>query len=179
MTNKTGLPGSAEPWGRNVEKRLSKLEHKAEITDSVLDGMQGLVDKTVFADFELGQNIANGVNGTLALTIPTEVQFVSGTGLFEVTVSLGGLVMAGATLGCSFQSDEYQPDIYFGIPKWGVVASCANADVRYAPFQSSKSTVLSARPGIYKFSLYLTADTTTTASAQAFVNKAQLSVKAV
>lgn len=179
MANKTGLPGSAEPWGRAVDKRLGKLEHSAGITAGVLDGMQSSVDKTVFANYELGQQILQGVSGKVDLTIPTSVQFVSGTGLFEVTVSLGGLVMAGASLGCSFESDQFPPDIYFDIPAWGVVGSSANADVRYAPFSSSKSTIFSTRPGVYNFSLYLTTNTTITASSQAFVNKAQLSVKAV
>lgn len=179
MANKTGLPGSAEPWGRKVEDRLGKLEHKAGITADVLEGMQGSVDKTVYADFPDGQNIANGVSGYTPLTWPTQVQFVSSTGLFEVTVSLSGLVAAGAKLGVSFESDEYPASISFDIPKYGVAASCASADTAYVPFSSSRSTVLSNRPGIYTFSLYVAANTTANASSLAFINEAQLSVKAV
>lgn len=179
MANKTGLPGSAEPWGRTVEGRLGKLEHKAGITADVLDGMQGSVDKTVYADFPYGQNIANGFSGYTSIGWPTEVQFVTSTGLFEVTVSLSGLVLAGATLGVSFESDEYPASINFDIPKYGVVACGATADLGYTPFSSSKSTVLSNRPGVYNFSLYVIANTTANASSQAYINDAQLSVKAV
>lgn len=179
MANKTGLPGSAEPWGRAVDKRLGELEHRAGITSTTLEVMRGSVDKTVFADFPYGQNIANGVTGKLAIDWPTEVQFVSSTGLFEVTVSMSGLVMAGATVGVSFESDEWPADIYFNIPAYGVVASCAAADVRYAAFSGSRSTIMSTRPGIFKLSLYVTADTTINANSQAYINDAQLSVKAV
>jgi hypothetical protein len=87
--------------------------------------------------------------------------------------------MAGANLGVSFESDEYPAEIYFDIPKYGVTGSCANADVRYAPFSGSRSTLFSNRPGVYKFSLYVSANTTTTANSLAFINEAQLSVKAV
>lgn len=179
MANKTGLPGSAEPWGRAVDKRLGELEHRAGITSTTLEGLQSSVDKTVFAAFDYGQNIANGVNAKLTLDWPVEVQFVSSTGMFEVTVSASGLVMAGASLGISFESDEWPSDIYFDIPARGVVASCAEGDVRYAPFAGSRSTLISTRPGIFNLSLYAFANTTINASAQAFIHEAQLSVKAV
>lgn len=177
--NKTGLPGTAEPWGREVDKRLDVLERKSGIMADTLGGLQDSADKTVFAEFNTGQNIANGVTGKIALTTPTQVQYVSSTGLFEVTVSLTGLVSAGATLGVSFESELYPSDIYFENARYGVTASCANADTRWVPFSGSRSTVLSARPGVYTFSLYAVAYTTVTASAQAFINQTQLSVKAV
>jgi hypothetical protein len=142
--------------------------------------MQGAVDKTVVANFTLGQQWLNGVGpAKVSLTLPAQVQFVSSTGLFEVTVTASGLCMAGATLGVSFESDEYPATIYFDIPDRGVVSGSANADVRYVPFSGSRSTVLSTRPGVYKFSLYAFVNTTITASAQAFLHEAQLSVKAV
>lgn len=180
MSNKTGLPGSAQPWGRSVENRLGKLERTAGLTTDVLDGLQGAVDKTVVATFSLGQQFLNGVGpGKVDLTLPTEVQFVSSTGLFEVTVSASGMCMAGANLGVSFESLEYPIDIYFDVPQWGVVSGSADADVRYVPFSYSKSNIMSTRPGIYKFSLYAFVNTTITVNSQAFLQDAQISVKAV
>lgn len=179
MANKTGLPSNAAPWGRTVESRLFNLERKAGITADVLGALQGSADKTVFASFTTGQNIANGVNDKVSLSWPTQVQYVSSTGIFEVTVSVDGLVMAGASLGVSFESLEYPSSIYFDIPKYGVVASCAEADVRYAPFSGSKSTIFSTRPGVYTFSLYAVANTTFNANSLAFIHECQLSVKAV
>lgn len=179
MANKTGLPGTAAPWARDVESRLGKLERQAGITADTLNGMQAVVDKSVHAEFVVSQNFANGVNGKVPMDAPCQVQFVSSTGLFEVTVSLSGLVLGGAWLGVSFESDEYPSNIYQGIPQYGVVGASAKADLTYAPFSSSKTTMFSNRPGVYKFSLYAAANTTVTASAQAYINDAQLSVKAV
>jgi hypothetical protein len=82
-------------------------------------------------------------------------------------------------VGVSFESEEYPATIYQGIPQYGVIAGCAKADLNYVPFSSSKTTMFSARPGVYNFSLYAVADTTVTASAQGYINDAQLSVKAV
>lgn len=179
MANKTGLPGSAQPWGRTVEDRLSKVERATGLNTAALDGMGSMVDKTVVATFSLGQQWLNGVNGQSALTLPTEVQFVSSTGLFEVTVSASGMCMAGANLGVSFESLEYPANIYFDVPDYGVVAGSANADVRYVPFSASRSTIMNTRPGIYKFSLYAFVNTTITVNSQAFLQDAQISVKAV
>lgn len=178
--NKTGLPGTAEPWGRDVERRLSGLEHRTGLLSGSLDNLQhSRADKTVFAEYNYGMNISNGVNGKVALDQPVSVQYVTSTGLFEVTVSLSGLVMAGATLGLSFESEEYPSDVYFDIPRYGVAGSCANADVRYAPLAASRSTVITARPGTYQFNLYAWANNTATANSTAYIHKAQLSVKAV
>jgi hypothetical protein len=180
MSNKTGLPGSAQPWGRTVDDRLNKLERATGLQSDVLKEMQGAVDKTVTAKFTVAQQWLNGVGpAKVSLLTPTLVQFVSSTGLFEVTVAASGLCMAGATLGVSFESDEYPADIYYDIPKWGVVSGSANADVRYVPFSCSRSNVMSTRPGVYKFSLYAFVNTTLTASSQAFLEDAQISVKAV
>jgi len=180
MHNNSGLPGTAQPWGRSVDKRLTSLERRAGLTDAALTSGAD-ADKTVLSNFTIGQNIANGVSGTLPLDWPAQVQYVSSTGLFEVTVGLSGLVMAGAVLGVSFESEEFPADIYspFNIPKYGVVATSAKADVVWAPFSSSRSTVISTRPGIYKLNLYVLANTTATASAQAYIKECHLSVKAV
>jgi hypothetical protein len=179
VANKTGLPGSAEPWGRDVEKRLHTLEHKADITSDVLDGMQSYVDKTVTASFETGQSVLNGVVGKVIPTTPVAVKYVSGTGLFEVTVTLAGLVSFGSVLGAGFESQEWPYDVYFEIPSNGPVATCALTENRWVPFAQSRSTIISSRPGVFDLSLYLYANTTQNASAQAFLNKVQLSVKAV
>lgn len=179
MANKTGLPGSAAPWGRDVESRLGKLERQAGLTSDTLDGLQAVVDKSVHAEFTVAQSFLNGVNGKVPLDLPCQVQFVSSTGLFEVTVSLSGLILGGAWLGVSFESDEYPSNIYQGIPQYGVAAACAKADLAYVPFSSSKTTMFSNRPGVYKFSLYAVANTTATASALGYINDAQITVKAV
>lgn len=179
MANKTGLPGSAEPWGRSVESRLSGLEHRAGITSDVLDGLQDSVDKTVVAGAESGQNFLNGVSGKVASNSPVEVQYVSSTGLFEVTVSLAGLVSYGSIIGAGFEAEQWPYDVYFEIPSNGPVASCAVTEARWVPFAQSRSTIISTRPGVYNLSLYFYANTTQNTSSQAFVNKVQLSVKAV
>lgn len=173
------LPGSAVPWGRFMEGRVKKLENRLNIVSDTLDAMGSQVDKTVFTSYEYGMNISNGANGRLSLDQPTNVQFVSGSGLFEVTVTLAGLVSYGAVLGAGFESDEYPYETYFDIPRYGVVASCAPTDTRWVPFASSRATILSARPGVYTFNLFLHAVTTQNAQSVAFVNKAQISVKAV
>lgn len=171
--------GGAAQWGRLIERRLDKVEQQAGITADAVKNLSQSLDKTVYAEFTLGQNIANGVTGRVSLDLPTKVKFASSTGLFEVTVTLSGLVMAGATLGASFESLQYPADIYFDIPKYGVVSSSANADVRYSPFSGSRSTILSTRPGVYEFSLYVAANTTATVNSQAFIRDCQISVKAV
>lgn len=178
--NRSGLPGSAEPWGRDVEKRLGKLEHKTGLTATALDTLQhSRADKTVYAEYNYGMNLANGINGKVALDYPVEVQYVSSTGLFEVTVSLAGLVLGGSTLGLSFEGDEFPSDVYFDMPKYGVSGSCATGELRYIPLTGSRSTVISARPGVYNMSLYAWCNNTASAQALAYIQKAQLSVKAV
>lgn len=173
------LPGNAVPWGRKVESRLDKVESTLNIHNAALDALGSQVDKTVYTSYEYGLNIANGTTGRLDFDQPTSVQFVSGTGLFEVTVSLAGLVSYGAVLGACFESEQYPYETYFDIPSYGVVASCAPTDDRWVPFASSRSTILSNRPGIYVFNLYLHAAANQNATSAAYVNKAQISVKAV
>lgn len=173
------LPGNAVPWGRLMESRTTQLENTVERINSTLGGMQSSVDKTVYTSYDYGMNIANGVNGKLAFDGPTDVQFVSSTGLFEVTVTLAGLVTYGAVLGAGFEAEEFPYSTYFDIPSNGVVASCSPTDTRWVPFAGSRSTVVSTRPGVYNFNLYLHAVTNQNASSVAFVNKAQISIKAV
>lgn len=179
MANKTGLPGSAEPWGRKTDSRLDRLEHMLNVTSAAVDGMLGQVDKTVVASFELGQSILNGVSGRVEPNSPVALQYVSGTGLFEVTISLAGLNSYGSVLGAGFESIEWPYDVYFEIPRNGPVASCSPSETRWVPFAQSRSTIVSARPGVFNLSLYLYANTTQNANSQAFLNKVQLSVKAV
>ena len=177
--SKVGLLGKATQWGRSIENRLDVVERGLNVTNSAVSGLRDVLDKTVYKDYNFSQNIVNGVNGKVALDLPTEVQFVSSTGLFEVTVSASGLVSYGSTLGVSFESNEFPYDVYFDMPKGGVVASCTPTDTRWVPFAGSRSTVVSVRPGIYKFSLYAYANCTATAQAVAFLHHSQISVKAV
>lgn len=173
------LPGPSIPWGRTVENRLKSVENTLNITKSAVDGMGDRVDQTVYASYEYGQNIANATLGRVALDQPCEVQFVSGTGLFEVTVTMGGLVQTGGVLGLGFEGTLWPYESYFDIPSYGVVATCDPGDTRWVPFAGSRSTVISARPGVYNFALYLHANMTVNATAVGYLNKAQLVVKAV
>lgn len=177
--NVTSLPGSAVPWGRRTESRLETLENTLKVTADTVDGLQGAVDKTVVAGFELGQSFLNGVIGKVAPNDAVAVQFVSSTGLFEVTVTLAGLNSYGSVLGAGFESPEWPYDIYFEIPRNGPVAACAPTESRWVPFAASRSTIISTRPGVYNLSLYFYTNTTQNVSSQAFANKCQLSVKAV
>jgi hypothetical protein len=173
------LPGPAIPWGRKVEDRLKKVEDTLNIATTTLDGLGSRVNQTVYASFEYGQNIANATTGRVELSVPCEVQYVSGTGLFEVTVTLAGLVQYGGVLGLGFEGTLWPYETYFDIPSNGVVASCAVDDSRWVPFAYSRSTVVSARPGVYNLALYLHANMTNNAQSVGYLNKAQLVVKAV
>ena len=179
MVSNSGLPGTAVPWGRKTDGRLDRLEHRLNLTSDAVDGMLGSADKTVVAGFELGQSILNGVSGRVEPSSPVALQYVSSTGLFEVTVTLAGLNSYGSVLGAGFESDEWPYNVYFEIPSNGPVASCAPTESRWVPFAASRSTIVSSRPGVFNLSLYFYANTTQNASSQAFVNKVQLSVKAV
>lgn len=176
---KTGLPSSAMPWGRQTDTRLDQLEHLMDVTREDVNSHLGPLDKTVVGSFDSGQNIANGVSGRVEPNSPVALQYISSTGLFEVTLTLAGLVSYGAVLGAGFESAEMPYDIYFEIPPNGPVASCSPTDSRWVPFAQSRSTIVSTRPGVFDLALYFYANTTLNASAQAFVNKVQLSVKAV
>lgn len=173
------LPGASIPWGRTVEDRLQKVENSLSIARETLDGLGSRVDKTVFATYDGGQNIANGVNGRVELTSPCEVQFVSGSGIFEITVSMGGLVQYGAVLGLGYEGTLWPYEVYFDMPSEGVVGSCDPGDSRWVPLAFSRSTIVTNRPGVYNLSLYIHAKTDLNASSVAYLQQAQLSVKAV
>lgn len=127
----------------------------------------------------MGQNIDLGTNGKVAPTIATNLRYVSTTGLFEVTVSLAGLVRDGAILGASFESAEVPYEVYYDIPRYGVVAQAPLGQTTWKPFSASYSTVISTRPGTQDLSLYLYGICTAGASSAGFVKRARLSVKAV
>lgn len=173
------LPSASVPWGRGVESRLEKVENSLKIARDTLDGMGDRVDKTVFATYDYGQNIANGVNGRVELSSPCEVQFVSGSGMFEITVSMGGLVQYGAVLGVGFEGTMWPYEVYFDMPSEGVVGSCAPTENRWVPLAYSRSTIVTNRPGVYNLKLYIHAKTNLNATSVAYLQQAQLSVKAV
>lgn len=175
----SSLPGSAIPWGRKTETRLGDVELLSRRNAEDIAALRGPVDKTVVASFNTGQNIAYNVTGKVALSTPTVAQYVSSTGLFEVTVSLAGLVMAGGILGLGFEHELFPYETYFDSPKNGVVGSCDPSDTRWVPFSGSRSTIISTRPGVYALSLYLHVNTTQNATSKAFVDDAQISIKAV
>lgn len=181
MVNQTvnSLPSSSVPWGRKVESRLDDIESTLGIHTDELGNLAGQVDKSVTAFYETPMTFANGISGKQVLTTPTSVQFVSGTGMFQVTVSMEGLSQAGANIGFGFEAPEFPFDSYFGLPKYGVSGSSAQADNRYIPLALSRSTTFTTRPGVYGFSLYALVDTTITASSQAYLLRGQISVRAV
>lgn len=173
-----GVPPTAQPWARSVEDRVAKAERKLGILSTALDGVPEL-DKTVFSEFSTGQNLAVGTNGRVEPNAPIKVRFVSSTGLFEVTVSLAGLVRDGAILGASFESDEVSYEVSFDLPKYGVVSSSPQGQGAWSPFSQSYSTVLSTRPGVQSLNLYLYGVCTSGVNSAAYVKRARLSVKAV
>jgi hypothetical protein len=172
------LPGASVPWGRTVEKRLLKVESTLGVHQETIDKFGSQVDKTVVATYDFGMNIGPGVTGKLALDQPTNVKFISSTGLFEVTVSIAGLVSNGSIMGIGFESDAHPYDVYFDFPVDGVVGTCLPTDNRWVPVAASRSTILTTRPGVFSANLYLHVNNTGT-TAQAFLKKAQLSIKAV
>lgn len=173
-----GVPPTAQPWARKVEDRLGKAERKLGILDEALAGVPEL-DKAVFAEFSTGQNLPVGTSGRVEPTVPLRVRFVSSTGLFEVTVSLAGLVRDGAIFGAGFESAEIPYEVNFDMPKYGVSFSAPTAQTAWATNSQSYSTVLSTRPGVQELSLYLYGVCTQGANSAAFLHRARLSVKAV
>lgn len=173
------LPSRSVPWGRKVEDRLKTVENTLNIAKDTLDAVSGRVDKTVFATYDFGQNIANGTNGRVDLNLPVSVQFVSGTGAFEITVSMGGLVSYGAVLGLGYEGTLWPYEVYFDMPSEGVVGTCGLTDSRWVPLAFSRSTIVTTRPGVYDLSLYIHAVTNQNVNSVAYLQQAQLSVKAV
>lgn len=176
--NLRGLPTTVVPWARTVEDRVRGAERFLARLGYNVASMPD-ADKTVYSEYSLGQNIAVGTTGKVALNTPVLVHYVSSTGLFEVTVSLAGLVRDGATLGASFESNENPYSVEYDIPQYGVVAQAPAGQTTWKPFSASYSTVVSTRPGGQDLSMYLYAICTTGANSAAFVKRARLSVKAV
>ncbi|WP_346927351.1 hypothetical protein [uncultured Arthrobacter sp.] len=173
-----GVPPTAQPWARSVEDRMGKAERKLGILDTAFGGVPDL-DKTVFSEFNTGQNLAVGTNGRVEPTAPVKVRFVSSTGLFEVTVSLAGLVRDGAILGAGFESTEEPYEVSYDLPKYGVAFSAAPAQTTWAVNSQSYSTVISTRPGVQELSMYLYGVCNQGPNSAAYVKRARLSVKAV
>lgn len=173
--NFKGLPSTVLPWARTVESRLDGL------TTAVgrLGGKPGNADKTAYSEFSLGQNIPVGTNGRVSPNSPVAVRFVSTTGLFEVTVSLAGMVRDGATLGASFETEGYPYDVLYDVPTYGVVAQAPVGQTAWKPFSASYSTVITSRPGVQDLNLYLYAVCTAGINSAGFVKRVRLSVKAV
>jgi hypothetical protein len=173
-----GIPPTGQQWARGVEADLKNVKRKLGIVGDALAGVPEL-DKTVYAEFSNGQNISSGVSGKVAPSQPVKVRFVSSTGLFEVTVSLAGLVRDGAIFGAGFESQEIPSVIEYDIPKDGVVSSAPIGQTSWTPFAASYSTVITARPGVQDLSLYLYAVCTAGEYSAAYLKRTRLSVKAV
>lgn len=173
-----GVTPAAAPWARSVETRLGTLSGALGRLGVSLSALPD-ADKTVFSEFSLGQNIALGTNGKVAPNSPVLTRYVTGTGLFEVTVSLAGLVRDGAILGAGFESDEFPYEVSFDLPRYGVAGQAPLGQTSWMPFSSSYSTVLTSRPGVKDLSLYLYSVCTAGANSAAYVKRCRLSVKAV
>jgi len=158
-----------------VESRLDDLKAAVGRLGGVPEG----ADKTAYSEFSLGQNIDVGTNGKVSPNSPVAVRFVTTTGLFEVTVSLAGLVRDGAILGAGFESADIPYQVAYDIPKYGVVAQAPVGQTAWKPFSASYSTVISTRPGVQDLSLYLYGVCTAGANSAGYVNRTRLSVKAV
>lgn len=173
-----GVPPTAQPWARGVESDIAALKRQQGIMDTRVSKIPDL-DKTVFSEFSTGQNIAVGTSGKVAPSSAVAVRFVSSTGLFEVTVSLAGLVRDGAIFGASFESEDVAYEVSYDLPKYGVASSAPIGQTAWSPFAQSYSTVISTRPGVKELSLYLYAVCTAGANSAAYLKRARLSVQAV
>lgn len=177
MASIKGVTPGAMPWARKVEERLTKAERSLSLLGINVSDLPD-ADKAVFADFSNGQNLDLGTSGRVETAAPVAVRYVSGSGIFEVTVSLAGLVRDGAILGAGFESAEYPYTVEFDLPKYGVVEAAPVGPTAWTPFSASYSTVLSSRPGVKDFNLYLYGVCTAGVASAAYVKRLQLSVKA-
>lgn len=173
-----GVAPKAMPWARNVEDRLGKTENALKALGYDVGNLPD-ADKTVYSEFSTGQNVPLGTNGRVEPTAPVLVRYASSTGLFEVTVSLAGMVRDGAILGASFESAENPYEVYFDLAKYGITNSAPIGQTAWSPFSGSYSTVLSTRPGVQDMAIYLYSVCTAGANSAAFVKRVRLSVKAV
>lgn len=172
------VPPAAQPWARGVEANLKDINRKLGIVSSSIGSLPSL-DKTVTSEYSGGKNMAAGTSGKAAPPVPVAVRFVSSTGLFEVTVSLAGMVRDGAVFGAGFESGDIASEIEFDLPKNGVAFAAPLGQTQWLPFSQSYSTILSVRPGVQDLSLYLYAVTTAVPNSAAYLKRARLTVKAV
>lgn len=173
-----GVPPAAQPWARGIEGQLKTVTRKLGILSEEFSSMPDL-DRAVFSEFDSGQNIGVGTEGRVEPDRPTKVRFVSSTGMFEVTVSLAGLVRDGAVFGAGFESPGAPYEVSYDLPKFGVTFSAPIGQTAWSPFSQSYSTVMSTRPGAQNLVLYLYAVCTAGANSSAYLKRARLSVKAV
>lgn len=166
------------PWARSVETRLATTARVLDRLGISVSDMPN-ADRTVFAEFSLGQNIVLGTSGRVEPTVPASVLYASSTGLFEVTVSLAGLVRDGAILGASFEAAVHPYEITYDLPRDGVTMSAPIGQTAWSAFSQSYSTVISTRPGSHNLALYFYGVCTAGAASAAFVKRARLTVKAV
>lgn len=170
-----GVPSNTRPWAREVESRLDTLAAAVKrLGIAPLD-----TDRTAYAETPVSQNMALGTNGKVAPTVPVNVRYVSSSGLYEVTVSLAGLVRDGATLGAGFESLAVPYMVEYDIPKYGVVDQAPVGQTAWKPFSASYSTVITSRPGVQDLSLYFYAVCTAGPNSAGFVSRSRISVKAV
>ena len=163
------------PWARTVENRLGNIS----ATMDRLGIGSADTDTAVFAEYDGGQNILTGVNGRVIPPAPVAVQYASSTGFFEVTVSLAGMVRDGGVLGAGFESNDYPLDVQYDIPHNGVVFSAPLGQTAWLPFAQSYSTIISARPGVQRLSLYLWGNMTAGGNSAGYLKRARLSIQAV
>lgn len=173
--NLKGITPGAMPWARTVESRFADIQNSLRY----LGVKSPDADKAVYSEDPYGQNIALGFSGKVPPNNKVAVRYVTSTGIFEVTVSLAGLVRDGAILGASFESQDIPYEVTYDIPTYGVVEQAPVGQTAWKPFSASYSTVLNSRPGIQDLSLYLYSVCTAGANSAAYVKRCRLSVKAV
>lgn len=173
-----GVPPTAQPWARGIEADLKEAKRKLGILDKANAAGPGL-DQAVFYETATAQNIGPAESGKVDPTNPVAVRYVTSTGLFEVTVSLSGLVRDGATLAAGFESEEFPFEVKYDLPKYATTFSAPIGQTAWSPFSQSYSTVLSTRPGVKDLSLYFYAVCTAGPNSFAFVHRALLSVRPV
>lgn len=173
-----GLPPSAQPWGRRVDARIQRVFRALNLQDEDIKGVP-TPDKTVTKGHVSFASVTSGQSGILPTGRDFQVAYTSTTGLFEVTVSLGGLVREGGRIGVGFTSGEYPPLVNNGVLRDGVQFSAPEGQINYVPFSASYSTVVSGRIGTHYLDLFLWADTTFATNSAVYAEQASITVKAV
>lgn len=173
-----GLPPSAQPWGRTVDSRISRAFRILGLQEGDSKGTP-TPDKTVTKANNSFFSGVTGLEGIQPTNRDFQVAYTSTTGLFEVTVSLGGLVRDGARIGVGFTSGEYPPLVNNGVVRDGVQFSAPEGQVNFIPFSASYSTVVSGRIGTHYLDLFLWVDTTFATNSAVYAEQASITVKAV